>query len=280
MGRFVAWVVPVLLWGATAYGAPCGARPDDAAQSDAARAAVAAECPCETAASHGAHVSCVSRVLNGRVAGGTLRPACRSAIRRCAARSTCGRPGAATCCRTAGDGRTRCSVKRSAGQCSGRETCVGVFASCCDACVAGGCATSTTTTVVPSTTTTTFVAAPCGGTLPECQASCPAGTRCVAEVTLSGGTPGCRCYPEGVAPCAMSAFPACGGVCSNGNACQAVHVLPGPDSQEIVVCGCVDPATTCGPPPPAACAGIGVCPEGLTCFAGGSAQAPECGCGP
>ena len=60
-------------------------------------AAVAAQCPCDSQRNHGQYVGCVARY------GNTLRKAgCRmgTALRmiRCAALSTCGRPGAVVCC--------------------------------------------------------------------------------------------------------------------------------------------------------------------------------------
>src|SRR5881397_923770 len=71
----------------------CGDRPGDAQAVADARAAAAAECDCARASSHTGYVDCVARV---------------------ATRSTCGRPGAVTCCRTRADGTRRCSVSSAA----------------------------------------------------------------------------------------------------------------------------------------------------------------------
>src|SRR5437870_1489311 len=108
-----------------------------------ARAAVAANCYC--AASHRAYVSCA-----GQQADATLQNNdCRKAVVRCAAKSTCGRPGFVTCCRTKtrnGQPVTRCSVRRYSARCTqpaGGSACVGSLSSCCDACTTGGCATTT-----------------------------------------------------------------------------------------------------------------------------------------
>ena len=130
----------------------CGDRPGDAQAVADARAAAAAECDCATASSHTGYVDCVARVANAAVRAGRLRLHCRPAVVRCATRSTCGRPGAVTCCRTRADGTRRCSVS-SAALCTspvGGSACVGDEPSCCDACGAGSCTPAATTTTLPS----------------------------------------------------------------------------------------------------------------------------------
>jgi hypothetical protein len=115
---------------------PAGA---DAADVAAARAAVAANCDCATAANHGSYVSCASAQAKSVL----VNKSCRGSVVKCAARSTCGKPGFVTCCRTSSKGKTTCSTKRSASSCSapkGGSACVGVHASCCDACTTDGCA--------------------------------------------------------------------------------------------------------------------------------------------
>src|SRR5262245_52067751 len=95
---------------------------------------------CATARNHGQYVSCIGKEAR---ADATLPMECRGAITRCASRSTCGKPGAVTCCRTKPDGATRCSTKRDASSCSppvGGSACTGSFSSCCDACTDSGCA--------------------------------------------------------------------------------------------------------------------------------------------
>src|SRR5689334_18109278 len=69
----------------------------------AARAAVAANCDCEAMATHGAYVRCASDQIDAVL----VNRDCRREVRACVARSTCGRPGAVTCCREKA-GRTRC----------------------------------------------------------------------------------------------------------------------------------------------------------------------------
>src|SRR5438128_1227817 len=119
-----------------------------------------AQCDCASTPDHDTYVNCVDEVAAAAVQNGALRPPCAGAVTSCAAQSTCGKPGFVTCCRTAADGGTRCSIKRSADACKpppGGTACVGSVPSCCDACSAGGCGPSgsTTTTAPPATTTTT-----------------------------------------------------------------------------------------------------------------------------
>src|SRR5438067_396659 len=104
-----------------------------------ARAAVAANCDCAGAASHGEYVTCAVEQADATL----QNPSCRGAVMRCAARSTCGRPGAFTCCRTRASGQTRCSIKPDPGHCTaprGGTASVGSdrTPSCCDACTPCG----------------------------------------------------------------------------------------------------------------------------------------------
>ena len=72
-----------------------------------------------------------------------VNKSCKGAITRCAARSTCGKPGFVTCCRTNSKGVTKCSTKSSGDSCKppkGGSACASVHSSCCDACTASGCA--------------------------------------------------------------------------------------------------------------------------------------------
>jgi len=61
-------------------------------------AAIAAACPCDGATNHGQHVSCVVQQRNALRKGGCLTTEDRRTIARCAARSTCGKPGRVICC--------------------------------------------------------------------------------------------------------------------------------------------------------------------------------------
>jgi hypothetical protein len=63
-------------------------------------------------------------------------------VKRCAARSTCGKAGFVTCCRTNKKGVTKCSIKHDAAKCKapkGGSAHVGTHASCCDACTSPTC---------------------------------------------------------------------------------------------------------------------------------------------
>jgi hypothetical protein len=120
--------------------AKCDPTGADAADVAAARAAVAANCDCAGAANHGAFVSCAAEQAKG-----LANKSCRGVVVSCAAKSTCGKPGFVTCCRTKSTGATKCSTKSSASKCvppSGGSACVGNFSSCCDACTASGCVPS------------------------------------------------------------------------------------------------------------------------------------------
>ncbi|MEW6273375.1 MAG: hypothetical protein AB1689_29195, partial [Thermodesulfobacteriota bacterium] len=113
-----------------------------------ARAAVAALCDCATAASHGDYVQCARNVATLRVANGLLPKSCKASVIRCAARSTCGKPGFVTCCTRDRRNVTRCSLKRDAALCRaprGGQACVKTQPSCCDACPAGSCGGPTAT---------------------------------------------------------------------------------------------------------------------------------------
>ena len=124
---------------------PMSICPDESA-SATVQASVDSQCNCSTATNHGAYVRCAARVAKATVKGGALPKACQRAAKVCAARSTCGRPGFVTCCRTTARGATKCSIKQSAAACKppkGGKACVGQRPSCCDACSGAGCASPT-----------------------------------------------------------------------------------------------------------------------------------------
>src|SRR5438552_292234 len=171
----------------------CGDQATDAQAVADTRAAAASECDCAAAASHASYVACVVRVANTAARGGTLRPQCRTAVVRCAARSTCGRPGDVTCCGTRADGGKRCSVRSGGQPCSappGGSACAGTASSCCDACAAASCA-------APATTTTTLRPR-CGSDL-----DCDDGNGCSVDRCIDGTCQHeCVCVgPGGSASC-------------------------------------------------------------------------------
>src|SRR5262245_48602818 len=135
---------------------------DDAAVA-AARAAADEQCDCDRAKNHGQYVKCVGEVAKTLAGSGALPEQCKGTVTSCAARSTCGKPGAVTCCRVDRRGKVKCQTKSSAAKCkapNGGQACTGSAASCCDSCGAGSAGgsfvcqgTTTTTTAAPTTTT-------------------------------------------------------------------------------------------------------------------------------
>src|SRR2546428_178217 len=80
--------------------ARCGDEPTDAQQVADARTQVASDCDCAGAPNHGTFVSCAAGVAKQRADNGQLRNECKGAVKKCAAHSTCGKPGFVTCCVT------------------------------------------------------------------------------------------------------------------------------------------------------------------------------------
>ena len=139
--KIAATLALALLTAGRAWAAACDPTGADAAAIADARQDVADHCTCATAASHGAYVSCAAGIITGRAHTGRLNPSCTAAVKRCAARSTCGHPGFVTCCRTRRTGKKSCVIKREASKCralAGGSASVGSQPSCCDACAGGG----------------------------------------------------------------------------------------------------------------------------------------------
>ena len=245
----------------------CGDQATDAQAVADTRAAAASECDCAAAASHASYVACVVRVANTAARRGTLRPQCRTAVVRCAARSTCGRPGDVTCCRTRADGGKRCSVRSGGQPCSappGGSACAGTASSCCDACAAASCA-------APATTTTTLRPR-CGSDL-DCDDGngcsvdrCIDGT-CQHECVCVGPGGSASCCPGPAAQCPSPRWfytcgdPVCGGhrdrgvpPCSGGEtpgaACspEGARCDPQDDCDRLLVCATTDPVQRGGCP--------------------------------
>jgi hypothetical protein len=148
MKLWVRGVVAVALLLATARVGVADCASDDpdgskvaAARSTADETCTAAGEGCSNAPNHGTYVSCIGHVIPGLVTGG-LPKSCVGTVRKCAARSTCGRQvrGFVTCCITTNKSEKLCKVERNAAVCAGRGGCTGSFVSCCDACApSGGC---------------------------------------------------------------------------------------------------------------------------------------------
>ena len=119
--------------------AKCGDGPGDAAAVAAARVQVTANCGCTGVPKHGTYVTCAVGIARRRVAAGTLPGRCQQVVKRCAARSTCGKLGFVTCCIADADA-TRCKLKHDETRCTAQGGTPGICTSCCDACEPGGCA--------------------------------------------------------------------------------------------------------------------------------------------
>lgn len=163
-------MLSVLLTAAPLAATTCAIDDPDGAKTAAARASAEEACTnagagCSNAPNHGTYVSCIAHLINGLVQSNTLPKSCRGTVKKCAARSTCGKPGAVTCClaNQSGHGHSKCKVTLDAGWCTARGGCPGSYASCCDACAPDGSCnpppttsttTTTTTSGAPETTTT------------------------------------------------------------------------------------------------------------------------------
>src|SRR5262245_2798199 len=99
--------------------AACGDDATDAQTLAAAGAQGEAVCPCATALTHPAYVRCARGVTATRLREGLLRTECLDVVRRCALRSTCGRPDLVTCCLPAAGHRV-CRRVRGADRCLAR----------------------------------------------------------------------------------------------------------------------------------------------------------------
>jgi hypothetical protein len=137
-------IARVLLVGAFVFGAAhasfarCGDNPGDAAAVANARAAAEATCNCATAPNHGTYVKCVAGVANELAAAEQLPKNCKGAVKKCAAKSVCGKPGFVTCCITK-NGETKCKIKKDEARCTAKGGVVSTgCTSCCDACPAPG----------------------------------------------------------------------------------------------------------------------------------------------
>ena len=106
----------------------------------AARQQANSTCNCATATNHGAYVKCVAGVAKTLSSGTnpSLPKTCKGAVKKCAAKSTCGKPGFVTCCITKG-ATTTCKLKKDAASCTAKggtpnNHSPSPCSSCCDAC--------------------------------------------------------------------------------------------------------------------------------------------------
>jgi len=149
--------LPILTIAFALFGAPAvqAARVDCEPARCAVQAAIATECSCEGATNHGRYVSCVAHVVRRLAAEGTIPINCKGKVTRCAARSTCGKPGFVACqiptdacdlttgtcvkdptlaCTTDLDCGAKCKIKSSADRCAARGGVIGTASSCCADC--------------------------------------------------------------------------------------------------------------------------------------------------
>jgi len=137
--------------------ASCRTDDPDGSQTAAARATADQTCSsmgmgCDSG-NHGGYVSCVANVANDLATAGTLPTTCKGAVKKCAAKSTCGKPGFVTCCLTnPNTGTASCKIRKDAASCAAKNGTAGTCTSCCDACPAPGSGPSCP---APTTTTTT-----------------------------------------------------------------------------------------------------------------------------
>ena len=123
--------------------AKCGDNVGDEAAVAAARAAANAACDCDSFTNHGQYVKCVKDIAIARTKTDPplLPKNCKGSVIKCAAKSTCGKPGFVTCCKTSSTGKVKCSTKPNASKCtppSNGSACVSGQSSCCDACLLNG----------------------------------------------------------------------------------------------------------------------------------------------
>ncbi len=234
----------------------CGDEPGDAEAVAAVRAQAEATCPCATAASHGQYVRCVKQVANQAARTGQLPAGCRGAVARCAGRSTCGRPGALTCCRTTATGEQTCRTRRGAEACTappGGRACVAAEASCCDACGPGECAACLRDAECDDGNPCTQDTCTAVGCRHDCLCVGPSGTlsccpgpaaECPRQVWFSTcGDPVCSIGGhrphEGVRPCGLNE--------TVGKACRpkGAKCDPGSDCNELLLCTTENPARLC-----------------------------------
>jgi len=198
----VAAVMLSLGWSAEVRAARCGSMLGDDMAKATVRATMEMTCPCAAANSRGDYIRCAKGVVNQAVMDGVLPSYCASTVKKCATRSTCGRPpGWVTCCRTTASGKTSCKVKSSAEKCkapSGGQSCTTGFPSCCDACTTSGCVDTPTPAPPTITSTPTITPTPTITDTPTIPAICQ------AQITV---TPLAQ-VPIALAPASMQ----CGGL--------------------------------------------------------------------
>jgi hypothetical protein len=88
------------------------------------RAEIMARCDCLGAAKPKVYKKCANQVVKSAVKRGALQKQCKRGVRKCEAKSTCGRPGAIVCCSAKGNGTVQAKVVKDESKCRG-VTCLG-----------------------------------------------------------------------------------------------------------------------------------------------------------
>ena len=231
------WLASTLVWLSllVALPAPAFARCDPATLPDKpnfekAREAVAANCDCAGAASHGDYVRCARQQAEAVL----LNRGCVGRIKKCASKSICGKPGWITCCVRTKNGESKCKRTRSAASCEAKGGTAGACTSCCDACPDPGtgpsCSTSTSTTTTTTTTPTTGA------------------EQCCLQETACGDYHICRLMPRdecGAAHGISIGVGTCSG--SGGSPCNVVTTTTTPPSACCIGTACTEQmACQCG----------------------------------
>ena len=178
----------------------------------AARQQASSTCPCASATNHVAYVKCVAGVADmlSRGTSPSLPKSCKGAVKKCAAHSTCGKPGTVTCCLTTTKG-AKCKTKKDAAHCTAKHGTVGTCMSCCDACQAAGsgpsCSSVTSTTTTATTSTTTGAACattPTGMVVKGSLTATPGRFNYNAMLGLPGANSACSSNFPGSHPCTLT----------------------------------------------------------------------------
>ena len=159
-GNAAITLLSVVLTAELAF-ANCASDDPDGTKLAAARQQVTTDCVCDRSdqptVNHGAYVSCAAAVANTR---SKLEPSdpnylprtCKGIVKKCAAKSACGKPGFVSCCRPDGDSGFKCAAKSSAQACADKGGVADACSSCCDACGSNpagpSCPVPTTTTLL------------------------------------------------------------------------------------------------------------------------------------
>ena len=120
-------VVGSMLLGAGVVYAKCGDAAGDEDAVKSARSQVATDCNCANPQPNGTHgdfVKCAADITKTRSSLDPMDPnflpkQCKGIVKKCAAKSTCGKPGFVTCCFTTTKG-PKCKTQKDATTCANK----------------------------------------------------------------------------------------------------------------------------------------------------------------